>query len=163
MSLLDFTTYQDIRAALGVNDVELGDDTLGLSLYSNNLTAELDDLSPNLVAKYREALAVPDADRTDAQRRLIGTTSLFATYTVAKQLSASLSMFAPKTVTDSKAEVSRFADPYRETIKQVKSQWELYRQRTTAALAAATSSSVTSLERTVMLVAEPTTDPVTTS
>jgi hypothetical protein len=163
MSLLDFTTYEDIRAALGVNDAELSDDTLALSLYSNNLAAELDDLSLTLVATYRAAADLPEDDRTDAQRRLVSNVQLFSTYTVAKQLSGSLPMFAPKSVSDSKAEISRFADPYRDTVKQIKTQWELYRQRTVAAFAAASSSSVTSVARTVMLVAEPTTDAVTTS
>ena len=41
MALLTYTTYDDIRAALGVSSDEIEDATLSLSLYELNLTSDL--------------------------------------------------------------------------------------------------------------------------
>lgn len=164
MSLLDYTTYDDVRAALGVSDVELTDGTLGLELYSSNLDVELDDIDSTLVDKFAEVNAVQSDERSKAQKRLYDTTRNFATYVVAKQLCGSLPMFGPKTVADSKAEVSRFTnDPYKETAKNVVKMWEQYRLRVANALAALQSNSATRTTLNVLLVSTPTVDEVTGS
>lgn len=164
LSLLDYTTYEDIRATLGVNDIELTDDKLDLTLYSSNLGVELDDLSTDLSEKYDEVRVIAEGSRTKKQQRLYDVTRLFATYTVAKQCCVSLPMFGPKTVNDSKTEVSRFSnDPYKETIKTVIKEWEKYRQRTQTALEDLASSVSVAAVRTVMLISSPISDPVTGS
>jgi len=162
MALLGYTSYDEIRAALGVNDEELTDEKLGLRIYEDNLATELDEVDAILVEKYEASVALGEG-ASKAQKRLVASTRLLATYIVARQLSGSLSMFSVKSMSDSKAEVSRFSDPYKETIKHVKAQWEVYRQRTLAALAATQSTDVVVRPRTIMLISTATTDPVTTS
>lgn len=162
MDLLDYTTYPEIRSLLGVNDVELPDETLSLDVYSSELDLEFDDVSLSLRPRYATVVAIEEASRTIDQDRFIKTVRVFAAYTVAKSLAGSLPMFGPKTVTDSKTEVSRFAnDPFKETIKTIKSKWELYKNRTIAALAVVDSSTSTRTALTVMLVSSPSSDPVT--
>jgi hypothetical protein len=164
MALLDYTTYADVRAALGVNDVELTDDTLGLDLYSSNLNVELDDVDTTLADKFAEVNGVPAEQRTKAQQRLFDTTRTFATYVVAKQCCGSIAMFGPKSVSDSKAEVSRFTnDPYKDTAKNVTKLWETYRLRVTNALASLQSSTTSRTALGVFLVSSPTVDEVTGS
>lgn len=162
MTLLAYTSYAEIRATLGVNDEELSDETLGLSMYASDLASELDDVSLQLRTKFKEAVDTAEASRTADQQRLIDITKLFATYTVAKLLTGSLPMFGPKSVGDSKTEVSRFNDsPYKETTKSIKSRWETYRSRVLSALALLTTTTAPSLQRTVMMVSSPSSDPVT--
>jgi hypothetical protein len=164
MTLLDYTTFDDIRATLGVNDVELTDETLGLALYSSNLAVELDDVSPDLSDRYIEVRDLPEGTRTKKQQRLFDVTRLFAAYTVGKQCCGSLPMFGPKTIGDSKTEVSRFTnDPYKETIKTVAKEWERHRQRTQTALADLQSTARVSVAVPAMLVSSPTSDPITGS
>lgn len=162
MGLLDYTTYDEVRATLGVSDAEISDDTLALPMYSSNLNIELGDVSLNLVAQFKAVKAIDPASRTEEQQRLYEAVSLFAALTVARQCCGSLPMFGPKSISDSKTEVSRFSDsPYKETIKSIKANWELYKQRTAAALAAVLSSSTTVRRRTAMVVSSLSTDPVT--
>lgn len=164
MALLDYTTYADIRATLGVNEVELTDETLGLALYSSNLSVELDDAGTTLSDSYTTVAAIDALTRTKKQQRLYDVTRLFATYTVAKQCCGSLPMFGPKSISDAKTEVSRFTnDPYKETVKTVIKEWEKYRQRAQAALADMSSLTASLTPRTVMLVSSPTSDPITGS
>lgn len=162
MNLLAYTTHGEIRAALGINDIELPDETLSLAMYSSNLSMELDDLNLALQPRFEIVKAIPDAALSRDQRRFLDAARLFATYTVAKQLCGSLPMFGPKSVGDSKTEVSRFSDsPYKETIKSVKKEWDINRQRVAAALGALELSNATTIERTVFLVSSPSSDPVT--
>lgn len=162
MNLLDYTTYEDIRAALGVNDAELTDETLGLALYSSNLAVELDDIGPTLADVYDEVRILPEDGRTKAQQRLIDVTRVFATYAVARQCAGSLPMFGPKSISDSKTEVSRFTnDPYKATIKSVGESWSLYRTRVGAALTALASVSPDRPRLKVFGVSKSSIDPVT--
>lgn len=137
MALIDFTTYDDIRAALGVSSDDLEDTSLSLAVYETNLKSELMDVDPAVIADYATVKDVSTATRTAPQQWFFEVTRLFATYAVAKQLTASLSMFASKTQTDGKAEVSRFPlDPYKTTIKKIEQQYEQVRARLVSAYAA---------------------------
>jgi hypothetical protein len=162
MALLDYTSYDQIRSALGMNNVEIPDSVLSLEMYSSNLSVELDDLDLSIQTTFETVDAILPASRTRDQQRFLDTTKLLATYTVAKQYGISMPMSGPKSISDSKTEISRFNDsPYKETVKAIKTQCELYKQRTLAALAALTSATVTSTRKKVMLVSAPSTDPVT--
>lgn len=164
MNLLDYTTYQDVRAALGVNDVELTDETLGLALYSSNLAVELDDIGPTLADRYDEVRLLAEETRTKVQQRLFDVTRVFAAYAVAKQCAGSLPMFGPKSISDSKTEVSRFTnDPYKATIKAINEAWSAYRSRTTSALADLSASSAGRTKLSVLRVSKSSVDPVTGS
>lgn len=162
MALLELTTYAEVRAALGVNDIEISDTTLGLELYSSNLSMELDDINIQLQDKYAEVKAIDAAARSAAQKRFYEAVRLFATYTVAKHCCVSLPMFGPKSVSDSKTEVSRFSDsPYKETTKRVENQYSTVRQRVVAALDSLLASTTVKASLNVMMVSTPSSDPVT--
>lgn len=160
MALLDYTTYADVRAALGVSEDELSDDTLALSLYSSNLKLELLEINSGFPALYA---TLKDKDpRTSDEDLLYESTRLFATYSVAKQCCASLPMFGPKEVSDSKAAMVRFSDsPYKETAKQVYKQYEANKLRVVDAYRIVAVASGTRTQRVFMAVSQPTNDPVT--
>jgi hypothetical protein len=142
--LVDYTSNDDIRAALGVSDDELDDATLSLSVYEYQLIAELEEADPSvdLIAAYGTVAAVVLGSRTHAQQRFYQSLRQFATYSVAKHLTSSLPLFSPKEQGEGKATLSRYsADPYKETTKQVLALHEKAKQRALAAYK--TMSSVT--------------------
>lgn len=162
MALLDYTTYEDIRAALGVSNDELEDSTLSLEVYEGNLTLELEDVSLALQTEYATVAAL--TTRTDAQTRFYDAARLFSTYAVAKHASVTLPMFSPKDIGDGKALVSRWADsPYKTTIKEVEKMYDRLKNRLAQAFAAYQSTSTTSVVQTFMVVSSPSTNPVTGS
>ena len=101
MSLLNYTTYDDIRAALGVSDEELEDGVLGLQLYEDSLSFELSDIHPDLDALHTTLESTPVL--TSAQERFMAACRGFATYAVARSLTSTLPMFGPKSIEDGKA------------------------------------------------------------
>lgn len=159
MLITDYTTYADIRATLGVADDELEDATLALETYANALLLDLEDVDLTIPASYT---ALPSSGRTEAQERFRTTVRLFATYAVARQLTSSLPLFSPKSVTDGKAGLSRYADgPYREVMKRVVEEYDRYRTRLEKAFASLSSTSYTLTVPTLFSVASPTSDPIT--
>ena len=56
MPLTDYTSYDEVRAALGVSAEELEDETLQLDFYSISLTAELEDIADTLVSGVLDVL-----------------------------------------------------------------------------------------------------------
>ena len=157
--LTTYTTYADIRAALGVSDEELEDSTLALRLYDDYLTQELEDVNLLIPETFTttQAKSAPTAQET----RFLTTCSLFATFAVARQLTSALPLFAAKDVTDGKAAVGRFDNPYRDVIKSVNEQYEKQRNRLVAALAAIGTVSTATTARVYMAVVSPSSDPVT--
>ena len=111
--ITEFTSYADVRAALGVSEDDLEDGTLELDLYADMLEVEFEDVSATFLTTYAAAQATDTP--TEAQARFLKATRLFSTYAIAKHLTASLPLFAAKDVTDSKATVTRFDSPYRDT------------------------------------------------
>lgn len=110
MALTDYTTYDEIRAVLGVSEDELEDRDLALNLRSLELDMDLESVHPNLVTVYELYKAGPT---TQPQRRLVRAVPVFAAYSVARRLLMALPMFAPKTITDGRASQDRTADPYK--------------------------------------------------
>lgn len=161
MALLTYTTYDDIRAALGVSSDEIEDATLSLALYELNLTSEFEDIDLSLESTYATVSAL--TSRTDVQERFLQATRLFSTYAVAYQATTSLPLFSPKDITDGKAAFSRYADsPYKEVIKRVEQMHGKYKSRLEQALAANNAVSAPSIAyRPYLSVGVPTSDPVT--
>jgi hypothetical protein len=161
-TLVEFTTFDDIRAALGVSEDELLDATLSLAVYEQNLGLKLDKLNENLVDAYLEAKGKDSPTKQEA--RLVRAVSLFATYVVALHLTASLAMFSPKEISDGKAHLTRFTnDPYQDTAKRVAAQHDEYREEAAAAYAALVSATTVATMRPYMRVASGSVDPVTGS
>lgn len=161
MALLTYTTYDDIRAALGVSSDEIEDATLSLALYELNLISEFEDIDLTLESTYATVSAL--SSRTEVQERFLQATRLFSTYAVAYQATTSLPLFSPKDISDGKAVVSRYADsPYKEVIKKVEQLYGKYKSRLEAALAANNAGSAPSITpRPYFSVAVPDSDPVT--
>ena len=163
MALLDYTTYDDIRAVLGVSTDEIEDATLSLAVYEYGLASEIRSVSRTLVSDLATVYAIAESSWTDAQRELVEGMSLFCTYSVARQLLTSLPLFSPKEISDGKASTVRYStNPYEETIRRVENEYVRYKTELDSAYAAVKSSSVTArIDRTFMVVSTPTSDPVT--
>lgn len=163
MAVLDYTTYDDVRAALGVSEDELEDATLSLSLYEFSLSADIRSVSLTLSADYATVANKDPGARTEDEIVLLESASLFATYSVARHLLTSLPLFSPKEITDGKASAVRYSiNPYKDTMDRVESMYSRYRDALTTAYAAYKVTSATT--RTVpifMAVSQPGTDPVT--
>lgn len=110
--ILDYTTYDDIRAALGVSAEEVEDTTLHLDVYAYQLGMHFEEVSDSFKSLYDSILAIntPTAD----QKRFLAVAQLYSTFSVAYDILAALPMFAPKRVTDGKAETER-VDAYADT------------------------------------------------
>ena len=161
MSLLAYTSCNDVRALLGVENDEITDETLTLEVYSSNLSSELDSIDVQLASKYQDVKLITASSRTAAETRFFNTCRLFAAYAVAKQACTSLPMFGPKEISDIKTTVARFSDsPYKETIKAVKANFDVYRTRLVEAYNAVATQGITLVTRKYMLVSQPSTDPV---
>lgn len=109
-----YTTYDQIRATLGVSDEEIEDTTLALEAWSTNLDFTLDEFSEELVPAYDLIAAKAENTRTADEKKVYAATRLFATYVVAEDLLKSLPMFSFKRLTDGKAEAERF-DAWKDT------------------------------------------------
>lgn len=162
MALMDYTDYSDIRAALGVSDDELDDNTLALSMYSMGLDEDLYDVSTSLTTLYEQIVEKPENDRSVQEGRVYKLVRLFSTYSVAKQLGSALPMFSPKSLSDGKASMSRFSgEPYKDVLKGLSEQYDLFRGRLIKALDDLSSSVGLVADRTVLLRVSPAYDPVT--
>ena len=157
--ITDFTTYADVRAALGVSDEDIEDETLALGLYSDSLQVEMDDIGFTLVETYvaTKAVITPSA----VQARFMQAVRLFSTFAVAKQLTAALPLFAAKQVGDGKASVQRFDNPYKDTIKQVNEQYDRARRRLVQVFGELGTASSGEVKKIFLAVAAPSIDPVT--
>ena len=158
--LNDYTSYSDIRAALGVDEDDISDETLGLPIYDDLLTQDLEDVDLTVVDTYTTTTAI--SSPTAAETRFLRACKLFATFSVARQLTSSLPLFAAKQMTDGKAQIQRFDNPYQETIKKVNEQYGLARSRLVTTLLAIGTTADT-VVKTYFGVASPSTDPVTGS
>src|SRR6185369_7337201 len=136
--LTQYTSYDEIRAALGVAEEEIPDDVLSLPKYELELGFELDELAPDadptlnahfLTLIDSVATPSPSVDQT----RYVSIMKVYATYSVARQLLKTLPMFAPQGIRDAKTGVDRIADPYAQTLAGVASFYEQMRTRLLAA------------------------------
>jgi len=156
--LTDYTTYNDIRAALGVSSTDLPDSALSLNLYELMLSQEFEAIDLTLESTYvtTEALPAP----TPAEMRFLSACDLFATYAVAKHLTASLPMFSFRQLTDGKAQGTRFDNPYKDAIAYVMSQYDTAKSRLIDAFAAIGVVTTTTVTKSYFAVVSPATDPV---
>lgn len=162
MAITSYTSYDEVRAVLGVSTDELEDSTLALALYDYGLQAELKDIGPGLPADFAIVSAIAEGSRTTAEQWFFQNTKLFAAYAVAKQLGTALPLFGPKDISDGKATVSRFADsPYREVLKRVEREYGAAKTRLESAYAQYNSSSNTPVSRNYLMASSLSTDPVT--
>lgn len=160
MELRDYTSFADVRAALGVSEKELPDDVLVLSIYEDNLKTEMDNIGSSFMDDYDALLAVSSPDR--AQERLLRAGRLFCTYVVANHLLSSLSIFSPKDISDGKASFSRQGDnPFADTIKMVRGRYAQYTASVSDLYAEFKVTTTVTTLPVFMLASTPTSNPIT--
>ena len=161
MLLSNYTTADDVRAALGVSEDELRDEVLLLKLYEDRLASDLEDISVDLSSTYMQILG--QGVSSEKEERFLRYTRLFATYSVSRAMTASLPMFGPKTLEDGKSKMERFQDPYKDTIKSVNFEFDKWKDRASAAFSALslTSSAITKTPRTYFSIINPANNPIT--
>lgn len=161
-ALTDYTSYEEVRAVLGVAIDEIDDATLGLGVYSLNLLAELEEIADALPEDFAVVDQLDGAARTENQRKFWNASRLFAPYAVGKQLATSLPLFSPKSITDGKSGFTRFSDsPFKTGIESCLKQYSANRQRLVEAYAAFKNTSSTLSARPYLTISSPTTNPVT--
>lgn len=132
LTLLNYTSYDEIRAVLGVSDEEIEDVTLALPLYAQKLGFDLEDISVNLETLYDTARSA--SSPTSAQTKLLNSVQVFSAYAVAKHLLVSASLFAPRRIGDGRAETERVTDPFETLRDDVASAYLSLKERVEAAL-----------------------------
>lgn len=160
--LTDFTTYDEVRAVLGVAEDELEDVTLSMPLYERLLGLDLEDVGAGITTEYLSVKAIAEGSRTTAQQNFFRLAQLFSSYAVAKHLLVSLPYFSEFRIKDGRAEMQRQQDPFELTADGVIGGFNDLRLRLSAAFTALAGG--TTLVRTVRLIATSTglaVDPVT--
>lgn len=113
-AILDYTSYAEVRAVLGVSEYELSDTTLALSMYGRYLGSRLRSTSGTFetytgtVEEIYEELS-DIASPTPAQSNFIDLIKQYALYIVAEACLSGLSLFALKQESDGKATQTRFS------------------------------------------------------
>lgn len=163
MALTDYTTFDDVRAALGVSADELEDATLSLPLYEFGLMAEIRGVSLDLDSDFTTVASKDSSTLTSAESVLFESMVLFCTYAVGRQLLTSLPLFSPKEISDGKASVGRYAmNPYKDTIERVERDYQRWRDALVTAYAAYKATSAPTRVLPVLLSRSAlATDPVT--
>lgn len=165
MALTTYCEYDEIRAALGVNDIELPDTVLSLPVYEIGLVRELNKISASLPVAFSTAFSQVEEARTANEQALVDATRIFSVYAAAKQVGVSLGSMVPKDVGDGKATISRFSDsPYRDVMKRVEAMFSALKASladTYALYAGTTASTAATVPMTVFKASPRATDPVT--
>lgn len=165
MALTIYLELDEVRAALGVNDLELKDSVLNLPVYEIGLVRELSKISASLPVAFSTVSAVAPASRTPTQQALADATHLFSVYACARQVGVSLAAMAPKDIGDGKATMSRFSDaPYKDVMTRVEAMYTAARNSLMESMilySGAGSQTASTVPRTVFKAAARAFDPVT--
>ena len=158
-ALTDFASYDEIRAVLGVSDEELEDGTLALPLYLKLLQMDFGDLASTLEAQYLAAKALPTPSA--AEQKLLDVVSVFSAYAISKHLLTSMPLFAPKRITDGRAETDRVTDPFEGVREGVNSTYQTLKARVLIALGNTGTPTTAATDRVYFSAAGLTINPVT--
>lgn len=166
MSLTTYCDFDEVRSALGVNDLELKDAVLALPVYEMGLIREFNKISTSLTAAFSAVLSKSLSARTSAESALYDAVHLFAVYAAAKQVGVSLPTFAPKDVGDGKASVSRFAgEPFTKVLDGIDEYYQIMKENVRQAMEVYAGSSATTAPSltpaTVFMASSRSYDPVT--
>lgn len=131
-SLTQLTSNDEIRAVLGVSDLELSDDTLNLPIFESLWLSELSDIYSGLPALIddiiiKQSTNPPTASALETQ--LLETVKVFSAYATSKNFLSNAQLFTPKRITDGKASVERFADAFKGVIDGINTMYLRLRER----------------------------------
>ena len=166
--LTPFTTPDDVRALLGLSDIEVSDETINLPVFELGLRRALGKVSgsQNTIALF-SALAERVAGQdtlTDAESAFHDAVRLYASLTAALKVGVSLPLLAPKRISDDKSGTERFSGtPYKDLLAMLQEQALDALEALQDALADLTGDapSATTLGFTYALAVPLATDPVT--
>lgn len=157
------SSFDDVRALLGVSDEELEDATIALKVYERLLESDLIEIDPSLIGDFVAVNAEPTESRTSAQRAFLSAMQVFSTFCVANHLATALPQFSPRLITDSKATMQRHSEKaYEVTLAGIQKGLAVASARLRKAHATLADRSV--VEITVfsgLALSSPTSDPVT--
>jgi hypothetical protein len=165
MALTAYCELDEVRAALGVNDIEISDAVLSLPVYEIGLVRELNKISVSLSVAFSTVSSISVESRTATEQALADSVHLFSVYAAAKQVGVSLGAMAPKDVGDGKATVSRFSDsPYKDVLSRIDLMYASTKSDLAASYLAYSGTSTSSTVTAVMFMASNRSyDPVTGS
>lgn len=161
--LTQYTSFDEIRAVLGVAEEELEDSVLVRPIYEAELYEDLEDTGTGLVDLFITVSAIPYTDRSDVQKRFYKLVRVFSAYSVARTLLTSLPYFAEHRVEDGRAAKERITDPYALTAAGVNASFAAMRLKLSAVFVALSGSGtpLTTQVRVYTLATGLATDPVT--
>jgi len=151
MSLLLYTSYNEVRAVLGVSITELPDTVLSGSIYGTLLTLALEDINVSIPAYFVTVSALPSP--TTSQTRFLDLVRLISPYSTAKELLTSLPLFAVQSIGDGRAQFTRQTDVFADVRDGVDAALMSLRTRLLASYAGLTATSITVRPNLVMTVA----------
>ena len=158
-ALTDFASYDEIRAVLGVSDEELENGTLALPMYLKLLQMEFGDMEPTLEVQYLAAKS--SASPTAEEQKLVDVVSVFSAYAISKNLLTSMPLFAPKRITDGRAETDRVTDPFEGVREGVNSTYQTLKARVLIALSNTGTPTTVATQRAYFAVAGLAINPIT--
>lgn len=160
-TLQNFTSYDEIRSVLGVSEEELDDMTLALPMHLQTLQLELADIDSTLESQFLTSL--DKSSRTTAEQKLVDVVQVYSAYAISKTLLTSLPLFAPRALTDGRAQFERVADPFAGVREGVEVMLAKLRNRIVAALADLGTEVATVTVRSYFGTAGLATNPITNS
>ena len=115
------TSYESIRAILGLSTRELPDTLLSAEIYDLELEADVYDIGDDIYTDYTTATGEGTVDAQNFVRAM----RIFASHSVAFKCTEALPLFSSKAITDGKAGVYRDGNsPYKEAMAKVKTAYE---------------------------------------
>ena len=132
MPLTTYTTYDEVRAALGVSKTELPDTVVSLTQWDTLTVIGLEDVNLGIPAFYAIVSAIASNARSTAEQRFYDLTRLYACYNLAQTLLVSLPMFSVKRLTDGRAEFDRQSDIYADVRDGVRGMQSMLRLKLSA-------------------------------
>lgn len=145
--LSPFTTPDQVRAHLGLNDEELPDAVLNLPIYETGLRMDLRRLSSDadVIALFTSAHAKVEASQalTTDEQNYYSAVQYFSSLAAAAQAGISLALRAPKRLTDDKSGIERFSGtPFADVRSQLEERLISARGAVLSALSALASVSL---------------------
>lgn len=121
MAFIAYTSANDIRAVLGVDDDELTDATISAQSYDDKVTLSLARAYPDSDPEATYATCSSASSPTRDQKLYCSAFRQFVLMSFAEAFIPSLPLMAPKSVGDNKVSVERFAgNPFESTIRSIR-------------------------------------------
>lgn len=133
MPITTYTTYDEVRAALGVSKTELADSVLSLTQWDLLVTLGLEDVNAGIPTLYDTVALLPTISRSTSEQRFYDLTRLYACYELALNLLVSLPLFSVKSLTDGRAEFDRQNDVHKDVRDGVRATHDIIRLKLSAA------------------------------